>query len=76
MTTIVKLFTNGKSQAVRIPKAFEFSGIDEVNIRKEGNALIITAARKNWESFTQLPKANDDFMCDRPELLANDRVTL
>jgi len=76
MTTTAKLFINGKNQAVRIPKAFEFSGIDEVNIRKEGDTLIITPARKNWVSFTALPKADDDFMQDRPELLVDDRVTL
>ena len=76
MTTTAKLFINGKNQAVRIPKVFEFSGIDEVNIRKEGDALIITPVRKNWVSFMALPKADDDFMQERPELLVNDRVTL
>ena len=76
MTTTAKLFTNGKSQAVRIPKIFEFTGIDEVNIRKEGDTLIITPARKNWASFAALPKADDDFMQDRPKLLDCDRVTL
>lgn len=76
MSTTAKLFLNGKNQAVRIPKVFEFSGIDEVSIRKEGDALIITPARKNWVSFTTLPKADDDFMQERPELLVDDRVTL
>ncbi len=76
MSTIAKLFINGRSQAVRIPKAFAFSGIDEVSIRKEGDTLIITPARKNWVSFTALPKADDDFMQERPELLVNDRVNL
>ncbi|HED18791.1 MAG TPA: antitoxin [Gammaproteobacteria bacterium] len=76
MTKTAKLFINGKSQAVRIPKVFEFSGIDEVSIRKEGDTLIIAPVRKNWVSFTALPRADDDFMQDRPELLVNDRVTL
>ncbi|GMR21533.1 MAG: type II toxin-antitoxin system VapB family antitoxin [Gammaproteobacteria bacterium] len=76
MSAKAKLFINGRSQAVRIPKALEFTGIDEVSIRKEGDALVITPARKNWVSFTALPKADDDFMQDRPELLVSDRVTL
>ena len=75
-TANAKLFINGRSQAVRIPRAFEFTGIDEVIIRKEGEALIITPARKSWSSFKTLPKADDDFMRDRPDLLVNDRVTL
>ena len=76
MTTTAKLFINGKNQAVRIPKVFEFIGIDEVNIRKEGDTLIISPTRKNWMSFSASPKADDDFMTERPELLDEDRVTL
>ncbi|SDV48551.1 antitoxin [Chitinasiproducens palmae] len=36
----VRLFRNGRSQAIRIPREFEFSGA-EVVVRKEGTALII-----------------------------------
>ena len=36
----VKLFKNGRNQAVRIPREFELPGHDAV-IRKEGNRLII-----------------------------------
>lgn len=36
----VKLFRNGRNQAVRIPKEFELPG-DEAIIRKEGNRLVI-----------------------------------
>jgi antitoxin VapB len=76
MTTTAKLFINGKNQAVRIPRALEFIGIDEVNIRKKGDTLIISPTRKNWMSFPDSPKADDDFMTKRPELLDKDRVTL
>lgn len=36
----VKLFTNGRSQAVRIPREFELPG-DTATMRKEGERLII-----------------------------------
>ena len=36
----VKLFRNGRNQAVRIPRAFELPGHDAV-IRKEGDRLVI-----------------------------------
>lgn len=39
----VKLFKNGRSQAVRIPREFELPGEDAV-IRKEGDRLIIESA--------------------------------
>jgi antitoxin VapB len=41
----VKLFRNGRNQAVRIPREFEFSG-DEAVLRKEGGRLIIEPVRR------------------------------
>lgn len=39
----VKLFRNGRNQAVRIPREFELPGEDAV-MRKDGDRLIIEAA--------------------------------
>lgn len=39
----VKLFRNGRNQAVRIPREFELSG-EEAILRKEGVRLIIEPA--------------------------------
>jgi antitoxin VapB len=39
----VRLFRNGRNQAVRIPREFEFPGEDAV-MRKEGERLIIEPA--------------------------------
>ncbi len=39
----VRLFRNGRSQAVRIPREFELPGADAI-MRKEGGKLIIEAA--------------------------------
>ena len=36
----VRLFRNGRNQALRIPRDFELPG-DEAIIRKEGNRLIV-----------------------------------
>lgn len=41
----VRLFKNGRNQAVRIPREFELPG-DEAILRKEGDRLIIEAAPK------------------------------
>lgn len=38
----VKLFKNGRNQAVRIPREFELPGFDAI-MRKDGNRLIIEA---------------------------------
>ena len=43
-----KLFWNGRSQAVRLPKEFRFTG-DEVEIRRDGDAVILEPAKgRSW----------------------------
>ena len=69
MTIKAKLFTNGRSQAVRIPKDLAFAGVDAVHIEKRGSALVLTPARSTWESLAELPAAADDFMQLRPRLM-------
>jgi antitoxin VapB len=62
----VKLFGNGQNQAIRILKNFEFKGVNEVSIRKEGDCIIIEPVRKTWLSYAELPKADAKFMAERP----------
>ena len=69
-----RLFKNGKNQAVRLPREFEFEGIKEVIIRKEGDNILLIPARKSWASFAELPLADDDFMSSRPALMDDKRV--
>jgi antitoxin VapB len=69
MSIRAKLFINGRSQAVRIPKDLAFVGVDAVHIEKRGSSLILTPARSTWESLAELPPAADDFMHLRPRLL-------
>ena len=74
MMYTAKLFINGRSQAVRIPKELAFQGVNEVAIRKEGNKLILEPVRKTWTSFADLELADDDFMAERAEFMDVDRV--
>ena len=69
-----KLFRSGQSQAVRIPKALQFVGIDEVVIRRQGDAVIITPKRKTWISLAGAVEADAEFMAERPELMEAARV--
>lgn len=41
----VRLFRNGKNQALRIPREFELAG-DEAILRREGNRLIVEPVEK------------------------------
>ena len=78
METTAKLFTNGRSQAVRIPKAYQFDGVSEVLIRKEGDALVLVPVRKTWTTYAvDAPTVGDDFLHERPDLMDDDgRVVL
>ncbi|MBP7494351.1 MAG: AbrB/MazE/SpoVT family DNA-binding domain-containing protein [Spirochaetales bacterium] len=59
-----KLFQNGRSQAVRLPKEFQFSGSD-VYIQKHGEAVILIPREKAWEVFLEgLNGFSNDFMRD------------
>ncbi|MFT5815252.1 MAG: antitoxin VapB [Psychroserpens sp.] len=70
------LFINGKSQAVRIPKELEFEGINEVEIIRDGDAIILRPKRKSWSSFSAVEKADDDFILNRPDVIEDGRVVL
>ena len=61
-----KLFTNGRSQAVRLPKAFRFDG-KEVYIKKVSEGvLLIPKDRSLWDIWEQnLMKYDEPFMTDR-----------
>lgn len=44
---IAKIFWSGRSQAVRLPKAFRFDS-DRVRIRRHGNAIILEPVVDDW----------------------------
>lgn len=45
-----KIFQNGSSQAVRLPKEYRFSG-DEVYVKKVGTAVILYPKDQVWQTF-------------------------
>ncbi|MBL8450000.1 MAG: AbrB/MazE/SpoVT family DNA-binding domain-containing protein [Dechloromonas sp.] len=54
-----KLFQNGRSQAVRLPKAFRFEGVSEVLIEKDGDRVILSPGKR--ASIEGLIAALSDF---------------
>jgi antitoxin VapB len=59
-----KLFQNGNSQAVRLPKEFRIPG-NEVKIFKKGNQVILEPIETTWNSlFESLSEFPEDFMKD------------
>jgi antitoxin VapB len=62
-----RLFINGRSQAVRLPKECQFKG-DDVYVQKVGDAVILFPADKQWETFLHgLNGFSDDFLSNERE---------
>ena len=70
------LFKNGRNQAVRLPKDFEFKGISEVEITKEGDAVVLRPSRKTWLSYAETERVDDDFLAEREDVFEEGRVVL
>ena len=57
-----KLFENGRSQAVRLPKECRFSG-EEVAVNKIGDIVILMPKDNKWSGFlSSLSLFSEDFM--------------
>ncbi len=57
-----RIFENGGSQAVRLPKRFRFSN-DEVIVQRLGKVVLLIPKEAAWETFTNgLNSFTDDFL--------------
>ncbi len=68
-----KLFKNGQSQAVRLPKEFRVTG-NEVYIKKEGEAIILLPKEKSWGPLiNSLKHFAKDFKIERNQPIENQK---
>ena len=72
-----KLFENGRSQAVRLPKEYRFSG-EEVAINKVGDIVFLMPKDNKWAGFLDsFSLFSEDFMEDgREEPQVQEREVL
>jgi antitoxin VapB len=68
-----KLFVNGNSQAVRLPKEYRFRG-DEVVIKRLGNAVVLLPKDDPWQNmFDALTEFSEDFSISREQSELQER---
>lgn len=72
----VSVFKNGVNRAVRLPKDMDFEGVTELEIRREGDTIILRPIKPSWESFSAIDKADEDFLSKRPDVIEEGRFTL
>ena len=72
-----KIFENGRSQAVRLPKEYRFNA-DEVAVNKIGDIVLLIPKTNKWSSFTQaIDMFSEDFMEEgRIDGIAREREEL
>ncbi len=59
-----KIFENGRSQAVRLPREYRFSG-EEVAVNKIGDIVMLMPKDNKWSGFLDsLNLFSEDFMSD------------
>jgi antitoxin VapB len=68
-----KIFLNNRSQAVRLPKEFQFK-TQEVFIRKEGSEVVLSPRPTDWSSYlAEAPVASSNFMEEIEDLPVQER---
>jgi antitoxin VapB len=73
MQRTAKVFMNNRSQAVRLPKEFQFS-TSEVFIRKQGDEVVLSARPQDWSAyFATGPVASNEFMENVEDLPIQER---
>jgi antitoxin VapB len=72
------IFRNGANQAVRLPQELRFpADIKEVQIRRQGDGLLLSPVKPDWSSFFALQvDVPDDFLENRGDSPAQSREPL
>ncbi|VDZ51312.1 Antitoxin VapB [Serratia odorifera] len=76
MMRTVAIFKNGSNRAIRLPRDMDFDGVNELEIVREGDTLILRPVKPSWNSFLSEENADSDFMVERPDIIEEGRVRL
>jgi antitoxin VapB len=62
-----KIFQNGKSQAIRLPKEYRFAGT-KVYVKRVGNAVVLIPEHQSWQTLIDsLALFSEDVFTDRDQ---------
>jgi antitoxin VapB len=74
MQRTARIFMNNRSQAVRLPKEFQFA-TSEVYIRKQGDEVVLSARPQDWSAYLASEAvASDEFMQGVEDLPVQERT--
>ena len=68
-----KIFFNGRSQAVRLPKKYRFN-TDQVQIFKRGDEVVLREKKESWsEFFAEKSAFGKDYLAEREDVSPQER---
>ena len=78
MARRASIFRNGRNQAVRLPQDLKFPDkVKEVQVRKEGDSILLSPVKPDWASFFSLDvQVPDDFLAQRSDSQPQERERL
>jgi len=76
MPRTVSIFRNNRNQAIRLPRDFEFQGVTELTIERQGDTILLRPVRPDWLSLMTEPHAEGDFLRERPDMIEEGRFSL
>jgi antitoxin VapB len=68
----VSIFTNGKNQAVRLPRDMEYQEVSELEIIKNGDVVTLRPIRPGWLSLANVEKPDSDFLTEREDMILDE----
>ncbi|EKD6655045.1 TPA_asm: AbrB/MazE/SpoVT family DNA-binding domain-containing protein [Salmonella enterica subsp. enterica] len=68
----VSVFKNGNNRAIRLPRDLDFDGVNELEIFREGDTIILRPARPSRGSFRHEEKASPDFLTEREDIISDE----
>ncbi|HAT24286.1 type II toxin-antitoxin system VapB family antitoxin [Pantoea piersonii] len=69
---IVSVFKNGNNRAVLLPRDLDFEEVNELEIIREGDTILLRPVKPGWGSFRQEEKADADFMAERAGVVSDE----
>jgi len=68
----VSVFRNGRNRAIRLPKDIEIEGVTEYIATRVGDTIVLKPSRPSWHSFTEIGRADDDFLQNREAVFEDE----
>lgn len=68
----VSIFSNGKNQAVRLPRDMEYSQVSRLEIKKDGDIITLRPVRPSWSSLMEFERADPDFLVERKTVISDE----